>query len=140
MKEEDRPGLVVFVILTDGEENSSREYNLQAVRTLITQQKEKFNWDFVFLGANQDAVLTGTTMGFDAGSSMTYDAGSEGVTSMAGSVGRYVKDVRADKKQMFLMEERASAAKEFDSTTNDSTSDDSTNNDSTNEASAKPTD
>jgi hypothetical protein len=79
-------------------------------------------------------------MGFDAGSSMTYDAGSEGVTSMAGSVGRYVRDVRADKKQMFLMEERAAAAKEFDSTSDSSTGDGSTNDDSTNEASAKPTD
>ena len=125
-----RPGKVQVIVVTDGEENSSREYNLQAVRTLITQQKEKFNWDFVFLGANQDAVLTGTTMGFDAGSSMTYDAGSEGVTSMAGSVGRYVKDVRADKKQMFLMEERAAAAKEFDSTSDSSTGDED----------AKPTD
>jgi uncharacterized protein YegL len=112
LPEHARPETVQVIVVTDGEENSSREYNALAVRALVTHQKEKFNWDFVFLGANQDAVLAGATMGFDAGSSMTYAPGKEGVDSMTASVGRYVKDVRSKDKRMFLMEERAAAVEQ----------------------------
>ena len=112
LPEHARPGTVQVIVVTDGEENSSHEYNARAVHALVTQQKEKFSWDFVFLGANQDAVLAGATMGFDAGSSMTYAAGKEGVDSMASSVGRYVSDVRGKEKRMFLIEERMGAVQE----------------------------
>jgi len=112
LPEHARPGTVQVIVVTDGEENSSHEYTADAVRTLVTHQKEKFSWDFVFLGANQDAVLAGAAMGFDAGSSMTYAAGKEGVDSMSASVSRYVTDVRGKEKRMFLMEERMGAVEQ----------------------------
>lgn len=49
------------VVVTDGEENSSHEFDLDAVRALVAHQKEQYSWDFMFLGANQDAVLSGGT-------------------------------------------------------------------------------
>ena len=54
--EEERPEHVVFVITTDGMENSSREYTAQRVRGMIEHQQQKYSWQFVFLGANMDAV------------------------------------------------------------------------------------
>ena len=54
--EEYRAEKVMFVIITDGEENSSREFSLRKVKALIKRQKEKYAWEFIFLGANIDAV------------------------------------------------------------------------------------
>lgn len=58
MSENDRPGLVVCVISTDGEENSSREYNGPQVAAMVKEQTEKYSWQFLFLGANIDAIGT----------------------------------------------------------------------------------
>ncbi|WP_193509123.1 vWA domain-containing protein [Cryobacterium sp. BB736] len=89
-----RPGTVQVVVVTDGEENSSQEYSLDAVRALITEQKEKYSWDFVFLGANQDAVLTGASLGIDADSSLTYAADADGVAGASETLHRYMTSVR----------------------------------------------
>jgi len=70
--EDQRPGRVVFVILTDGQENSSKEFTREQIKDMVEHQTKKYNWAFTYLGANQDAVLTGTSMGFSAGTSMTY--------------------------------------------------------------------
>ncbi|MBX0301131.1 VWA domain-containing protein [Cryobacterium sp. 1639] len=109
LPEHTRPDTVQVVVVTDGEENSSREFGLDAVRALVTQQKEQYSWGFMFLGANQDAVLSGERLGFDADSSMTYSAGAEAVSSMSASMGRYVSDVRGKSKRGFDAEERLSA-------------------------------
>ena len=53
--EQDRPGLVVFVIVTDGQENSSKEFSKARIKEMIDEQQKKYNWQFTFLGANQDA-------------------------------------------------------------------------------------
>ena len=106
LPEHARPETVQVVVVTDGDENSSREFGRDAVRALVTQQKEQYAWDFVFLGANQDAVFAGERLGFDADSSMTYTAGTAGVAGMSASMGRYVKDVRSKTKRGFDSVER----------------------------------
>ena len=58
MKEQDRPGLVIFVVMTDGLENSSKEFSKDLIKEMIKRQQEKYNWHFTFLGANQDAIAT----------------------------------------------------------------------------------
>lgn len=65
MPEADRPGLVVFVIVTDGAENSSCEFTLEQVRKMIDEQTRKYNWKFTFLGANPDAFAEAEKMGID---------------------------------------------------------------------------
>ena len=76
--EEYRAEKVMFVIITDGEENSSREYSVEKVRAQIERQKSKYNWEFIFLGANIDAVHTAEQFGIDEDRAMDYIADSEG--------------------------------------------------------------
>lgn len=68
----DRPGKVVFVILTDGEENSSHEYTREKIFEMIKHQREKYSWEFVFLGADQDAIQAGQRLGVSFTNCMTY--------------------------------------------------------------------
>ena len=63
---------VMFVIITDGEENASREYSAAQVKELIKRQKERYGWEFVFLGANIDAVETAGRFGIDADRAVDY--------------------------------------------------------------------
>ena len=63
MAETDRPGLVVFVITTDGLENSSKEFSKAQIKEMIERQQSQYNWHFTFLGANQDAFAEAGDMG-----------------------------------------------------------------------------
>lgn len=65
--EVDRPGLVIFVVMTDGQENSSHEFNKTQIKEMIERQQSGYNWHFTFLGANQDAFAEAGGMGIDAG-------------------------------------------------------------------------
>lgn len=77
--ESERPSKVIFLIQTDGAENASREFSSAAVRKLIEQQRDKFQWDFVFLGANQDAFLTAGNIGISAAATSNFNASAAGV-------------------------------------------------------------
>lgn len=79
MKEEDRPDAVVFAILTDGFENASQNFTVRDVKERIQHQSEIYSWEFRFLAANQDAVLTGREMGLGASSCRTFAASRGGV-------------------------------------------------------------
>ena len=70
--EGDRPAEVIVVILTDGEENSSREFSLSAVKKMITEQQDAYGWKFVFLGADQDAFEAAGGMGIGRGTTLSY--------------------------------------------------------------------
>ena len=72
MKEDDRPGLVVFVVMTHGQENSSKEFSKDQIKQLITQQQEKYNWHFTFLGANQDAFAEAGALGIVAAGAANF--------------------------------------------------------------------
>lgn len=92
-----RPGTVVVVVLTDGHENSSKEWTHQAVRALITQQQDVYNWNFLFLGANMDAVSIGTAMGFAPQQSITYAAGAQGVSNVFRAAARNTSDLKSQR-------------------------------------------
>jgi uncharacterized protein YegL len=77
--EDKRPGLVVFVIVTDGKENSSHEFTKAQIKEMIKRQQEQYNWQFTFLGANQDAFAEAQSMGIAAGAAANYEP--EQVTS-----------------------------------------------------------
>lgn len=70
--ESEKPENVIVVILTDGMENRSKEFNREQVKKMVEHQQNKYNWKFIFLGSNQDAVLVGKTYGFNPDLSMTY--------------------------------------------------------------------
>ena len=77
--EEYRADKVMVVIITDGEENSSRFYSLKEVKHMIERQKEHYGWEFIFLGANIDAVETATRFGIDRDMAVDYVPDKEGV-------------------------------------------------------------
>jgi hypothetical protein len=90
LPEAQRPGSVVIVVLTDGHENSSREWTHEAVSTAIRRQESEYSWDFLFLGANMDAVAVGEQLGFRPDKSITYQASSEGVAGVFAATSDYV--------------------------------------------------
>lgn len=79
MAEDYRPEKTMFVIITDGYENASREYSRSKVRELIEHEKNKYGWEFLFLGANIDAVATAETMGIGGDYSVDFHADEKGV-------------------------------------------------------------
>ena len=89
-REEDRPAKTVFVITTDGMENASREYDLKKVSGMIREQQEK-GWEFLFLGANIDAVAAARDLGIREDMAVEYEADSEGTElnfeAVSGAIG-----------------------------------------------------
>lgn len=94
LSESQRPSKVVILVQTDGEENASKEYSRDRIFEMIKHQREKYNWEFVFLGANQDAIATATSYGFSAKSSLTYAANSAGTSAVYGSLGKNLTKMR----------------------------------------------
>ena len=102
---EDVPEHTLFVITTDGMENASRRYDSDKVRRMIERQKAKYGWEFLFLGANIDAVETAGNFGIDkdravnyhsdsAGTQLNYEVLSEAICSVRAS-----RPIRADWKE-----------------------------------------
>lgn len=77
-REEDVPEHTLFVITTDGMENASRCYDIEKVRRMIEKEKEKYGWEFLFLGANIDAIATARQFGIGADRAVDYNCDSEG--------------------------------------------------------------
>lgn len=77
-REEDRPAKTLFVITTDGMENVSRTYTYEKVKEMISRQQEKYNWEFLFLGANIDAAREASRFGITADHAVDYKSDREG--------------------------------------------------------------
>lgn len=110
MNEEDRPEKVMVVIVTDGEENRSREYTLDRIKAMIKEQEETYKWEFVFLAANQDAILTAGSMGIQGSKAMSFATSSRGIgdtyDSLSKQVSLYRSAVPSDAKFEFTAEDR----------------------------------
>jgi uncharacterized protein YegL len=113
---------VIFVIITDGLENASREFNGTSVKALI-EAKTKLGWKFVFMGANQDAVATGEKLGMDRKMSMTYTAdnahASTAFRNVASNTARYrgamadgLVGLQAEEKLHFSAQQREESHEE----------------------------
>jgi len=94
-REEDRPEKTLFVITTDGFENASRRYTYDRVKTMIQQQKEKYDWEFLFLGANIDAAREAARFGIDADRAANYHADRQGTAVIYEAMSEAVCAVRA---------------------------------------------
>ena len=88
---------VLFVIITDGLENASKEYNSSTVKKLIETQKEKYGWEFLFLGANIDAIETANTIGINAERAVNYKSDSIGTKKNYDTLNKAVEEVRSGK-------------------------------------------
>ena len=94
-REEDRPEKTVFVITTDGMENASRQYTYDRVKAMIEHQKEKYGWEFVFLGANIDAAKEAARFGIGADFAANYHADRKGTAVIYEAMSDMMCDVRA---------------------------------------------
>ena len=94
-REEDRPEKTLFIITTDGMENASREYSYDRVRKMIEHEKEKYGWEFIFLGANIDAAKEAARFGIDADRAANYHADSKGTAVIYEAMNDAVCSVRA---------------------------------------------
>ena len=119
LPEAERPGTVIVAIMTDGLENASHEWTHPAIRALVEQQTKDYEWQFMYLGADQDAVEVGKGLGVAAGASVTYSRGkSRAAMSMAGAKLRAYRaakaaapaDAPAPAMEAFTAEERDSLA------------------------------
>lgn len=72
MPEDERPAKTMFVITTDGMENASRTYNYSKIKKMVEKKQAKKNWEFIFLGANMDAISAGADIGIRADRSVNY--------------------------------------------------------------------
>lgn len=105
LPENQRPGKVFFVTMTDGQENASLEFSRNKVLEMIKHQQEVYSWEFIFLGANQDAIQVGSQYGISPGSSLSCNASSAGIKATYDCLSSKVGDVRL----------RRSAKVDFDS-------------------------
>jgi hypothetical protein len=78
LPEDQRPGTVVVAVMTDGHENASKEWTRLAIRSLVEQQTTAYHWQFLYMGADQDAIEVGASIGVDAGTPSPTAAGRPG--------------------------------------------------------------
>lgn len=93
--EDQRPSKVIFVITTDGLDNASHEYTRSQVKDMITHQTEKYNWEFMFLGANINAEEAATEIGISASMTSAYNATSVGTTALYSTISNAVSGYRS---------------------------------------------
>lgn len=112
-RNEDVPEHTIFIITTDGMENASHQYSREKIKAMIERQKSKYGWEFLFLGANIDAIETARSYGIDqdraveyncdsVGTGLNFEAMSDAITTMRCSApltADWKKNVEADRKK-----------------------------------------
>ena len=106
LPEEQRPANVIFVVVTDGAENASREWTREQVLGMVREQTEKWGWTFLFLAANQDAVAEGGKYGVPGAQSATYSHDAPGAQSAFGSTSAAITRARSGRGTAFTEAER----------------------------------
>ncbi len=89
-----RPGKIIFVITTDGMENASREFTYGKVKELIQHQQEKYNWEFIFMGANIDVANEAESLGINLENSFNFEASEKGIEMMYEKVSESIIEKR----------------------------------------------
>jgi hypothetical protein len=117
LPEQERPGTVVVAVMTDGFENASREWTHASIKALVDQQSTAYGWQFLYMGADQDAVEVGRGLGIAADHAMTWSRGS--AKAAMGATSAMVADLRraratnpAAAMRAYTEAERAEAAAE----------------------------
>ena len=98
-REEDVPEKTIFIITTDGKENASRAYSYDKVKRMIERQKEKYNWEFLFVGANIDAAEEGARIGIHASRTANYVHDREGTRVQYSALADAVSCARAARSE-----------------------------------------
>lgn len=94
-RKEDVPEKTMFIIMTDGHENSSRKYHYDEIRRMITRQKERYGWEFMFLGANMDAISEARKYGIAEDMAVEYNCDRKGTAVSYDAVSDALSECRA---------------------------------------------
>lgn len=100
--EDDRPAKVIVAILTDGLENASTQFTWKQISTVIRHQREKYAWEFLFLGANQDAIATAAGLNIAANNAACFAGDAVGVVASQKAMSKKASSLRARPRNMPL--------------------------------------
>jgi uncharacterized protein YegL len=108
LAEEERPEKNFVIVLTDGEENQSKEFSASKIKEMIKHQEDKYNWSFIFLGANIDSYKEGSKLGYSYGNTINWTASKRGVKKIGETLCSYTNRAMTcnSYKTEFLDEER----------------------------------
>ena len=96
---DDRPSQVVFVVVTDGQENASREFRKDVIEKMVKQKTEEDNWQFVFLSADLDAIGDAMSLGFAMDSSLLFDKSARGSAEAWRSLSKSASNYRSRQRR-----------------------------------------
>lgn len=98
LPEDERPGAVIVAVMTDGRDNCPGEWTRRAIRDLVNQQTNDYSWQFLYMGADQDAIEVGASLGVSADHSVSYSRGKthETMAATSGLVSKYRADRAVD--------------------------------------------
>lgn len=109
-----RPGRVIFVIVTDGNENTSVENTKEGLNKRIERQRDTYKWTFMFLGANQDAIAEAQKYGIKQDFALTYASNAKGLESLTGSANEKLKKMRSMDHGVYALNAVSGHACSFD--------------------------
>lgn len=95
LAEDEKPDRVLFITITDGEENASIEYTNEMLKDMIKEQEEKYKWNFTYIGANQDSFDTSSRFGGRMDNSLNYTATGDGILKMSSTLSDATKRYRS---------------------------------------------
>jgi hypothetical protein len=106
MEEEDRPGNIVMVVITDGAENTSKEFKRHQIFDMVEAQKKE-GWTFTFIAANQDAIQEAARYGIDMDTALSFSANASGVGATYGALSNGITRSRKGKRIKYSHADRA---------------------------------
>jgi hypothetical protein len=95
LKEEERPSKVIFLVITDGQENSSRVYAKQQIADMVKHQQDTYSWEFVFMGANIDAIAEGTSLGISTQNTLNFAPTAAGTRGLYSTISENMSSYRS---------------------------------------------
>ena len=110
--EDERPERVLFIIVTDGQENASKEFTRDQVFKLIEEKKTQNRWGFTFIGANQDAIQEGGYLGVNMADAINFRASAKGVKGMSRAISTYTTSYMAQGDASYTDQDRLAAMDE----------------------------
>lgn len=94
LPEEERASKVIFLIITDGHENASRNFTAAQIRDKVKHQEDVYNWNFIFMGSNIDAIAAGVNLGISMNNTLNYDATAAGTEKLYSTISSNVSSYR----------------------------------------------